>query len=90
MDVFSWIIIGLIAGWLAGRFMTGGGFGVLGDIIIGMVGGLIGGWVATSMLHINERVIGINLGSILMAFAGAVVLLILLRVIGIGRRSIIR
>jgi uncharacterized membrane protein YeaQ/YmgE (transglycosylase-associated protein family) len=43
MEFFWMILIGMIAGWLAGQFMTGKGFGVIGDIITGMAGALIGG-----------------------------------------------
>jgi uncharacterized membrane protein YeaQ/YmgE (transglycosylase-associated protein family) len=85
MGILSWIVVGLIAGWLAGMVMKGGGHGVLGDIIIGIVGGLLGGWIATSMLGIGAGVSGINLESILVAFFGAVVLLVLLRLVT-GRR----
>jgi uncharacterized membrane protein YeaQ/YmgE (transglycosylase-associated protein family) len=70
--------------------MRGGGYGLIGDIIVGVVGGLLGGWIATSLLHIGAGVNGINLESILVAFAGAVILLILLRVLGGGRRRILR
>jgi uncharacterized membrane protein YeaQ/YmgE (transglycosylase-associated protein family) len=90
MSILSWIVVGLIAGWLAGLVMRGGGYGVIGDIIVGIVGGLIGGWIATSLLHIGAEVNGINLESILVAFGGAVVLLVLLRLISGGRRSILR
>jgi uncharacterized membrane protein YeaQ/YmgE (transglycosylase-associated protein family) len=88
MGILSWIVVGLIAGFLAGMVMKGGGYGVIGDIIVGVVGGLLGGWIASSLLHLGAGVNGINLESILVAFAGAVVLLILLRVLGGGRRSI--
>ena len=88
MGILSWIVVGLIAGWLAGMVMRGGGYGLLGDIIVGVVGGLLGGWIATSLLHLGAGVNGINLESILVAFAGAVVLLILLRVLSGGRRGI--
>ena len=88
MGILSWIVVGLIAGWLAGVVMRGGGYGVLGDIIVGVVGGLLGGWIATSLLHIGATVNGINLESILVAFAGAVVLLVLLRLLSGGRRRV--
>ena len=88
MGLLSWIVVGLIAGWLAGQVMKGGGYGLLGDIIVGVVGGLLGGWIASSLLHLGAGVNGINLESILVAFAGAVVLLVLLRVLSGGRRSI--
>jgi uncharacterized membrane protein YeaQ/YmgE (transglycosylase-associated protein family) len=84
MGILSWIVVGLIAGWLAGKVM-GGGFGLIGDIIVGVLGGLLGGWVATTFLHIGATMSGINLPSILIAFCGAVVLLFVLRLLG-GRR----
>jgi len=87
MGILSWIVVGLIAGWLAGQVMKGGGYGLIGDIIVGVVGGLLGGWLATSVLHIGADVNGINLESILVAFVGAVILLAILRVVGGGRRS---
>lgn len=90
MGILSWIVVGLIAGWLAGQVMKGGGYGLLGDIIVGVVGGLLGGWIATSLLHIGAGVNGINLESVLVAFVGAVILLFLLRILGGGRRSILR
>ena len=90
MNILSWIVVGLIAGWLAGQVMRGGGYGLIGDIIVGVVGGLLGGWIGTTLLHINAGVSGINLELILVAFVGAVVLLVLLRVLGGGRRSILR
>ena len=90
MGILSWIVVGLIAGWLAGMVMRGGGYGLIGDIIVGVVGGLLGGWIATSLLHIGADVNGINLESILVAFAGAVILLIVLRLLNGGRRSVMR
>ena len=73
-----WILVGLIAGFLAGKVMKGGGFGVLMDIVIGMVGGIIGGWVF-GMLGMFPG--GGLLGSILVAFVGACILLWLVRLI---------
>jgi uncharacterized membrane protein YeaQ/YmgE (transglycosylase-associated protein family) len=89
-SILVWIVVGLIAGWLAGRVMRGGGYGLLGDIIVGVVGGLLGGWLGTTVLHINAGVSGINLGSILVAFVGAIILLVVLRLLSGGRRSILR
>ncbi len=73
-----WCIVGLIAGWLAGKVMKGGGFGVLMDIVIGMVGAIIGGWLF-GMLGIFPG--GGLIGSILVAFVGACILLWLVRLI---------
>jgi len=86
MSVLSWIIVGLIAGFLAGQVMRGGGYGLIGDIIVGVLGGLLGGWLGTNLFHIDAGVSGINLESILVAFAGAVLLILILRMIG-GRRG---
>jgi uncharacterized membrane protein YeaQ/YmgE (transglycosylase-associated protein family) len=81
MSILSWIVVGLIAGWLAGMVMKGGDYGLIGDIIIGVISGLLGGWIATPYLHIGAGMSGINLGSILVAFAGAVLLLFVLRLL---------
>lgn len=87
METLTWIIVGLIAGFLAGQVMRGGGYGVIGDIIVGVLGGLLGGWVGTTFLGIEAAVTGFNLSSILVAFAGAVLLILILRMIG-GRKNI--
>jgi uncharacterized membrane protein YeaQ/YmgE (transglycosylase-associated protein family) len=83
--ILTWIIVGLIAGFLAGQVMRGGGYGVIGDIIVGVLGGMLGGWIGTTVFHIDAGVTGINLMSILVAFAGALLLILILRMIG-GRR----
>jgi uncharacterized membrane protein YeaQ/YmgE (transglycosylase-associated protein family) len=72
-----WVLVGLIAGWLAGKVMKGGGFGVVMDIVIGMVGAVIGGWVF-GLLGVSA---GGLIGSVLVAFVGAVILLWLVRMI---------
>lgn len=86
MGILSWIIVGLIAGFLAGQVMRGSGYGVIGDIIIGVLGGLLGGWIAFYFFQIGDTMGGINLVSILVAFVGAILLILILRMIG-GRRS---
>jgi uncharacterized membrane protein YeaQ/YmgE (transglycosylase-associated protein family) len=85
MGILSWIVVGCIAGWLAGMVMKGGGYGLIGDIIVGVIGGVLGGWIANRFLHIGAGMSGINLESILVAFGGAVVLLLVLRLLA-GRR----
>ncbi len=90
MGILSWIVVGLIAGWLAGLVMKGGGFGVIGNIVVGVVGGLLGGWIAATFLDIGASMTGINLESILVAFCGAVVLLVVVGLLGGGRRSVLR
>jgi uncharacterized membrane protein YeaQ/YmgE (transglycosylase-associated protein family) len=74
----AWIIVGLIAGWLAGQVMKGGGYGVLVDIILGLFGGLLGGWLF-GQLGIWSG--GGMVGSIIVAFIGAVILVGITRLI---------
>ncbi len=85
MEIFSWIVVGLIAGWLAGRVMEGGGYGLIGDIVVGVVGGVLGGWIASYFFHLGDPMSGINMTSILIAFLGAVLLLFILRLLA-GRK----
>jgi len=73
-----WCVVGLVAGWLAGKVMKGGGFGIVMDIVIGIIGALIGGWIF-GMLGVF-RGHGL-IGSIIVAFIGAVILLWLARLI---------
>lgn len=81
MGILSWIIVGLIAGWLAGEVMRGAGFGLLGNIIVGIIGGLLGGFLATALFRVPDPMMGINIVSIIIAFLGAVVLLAILRML---------
>ncbi len=81
MGILAWIVVGLIAGWLAGEVMRGSGFGLLGNIIVGIVGALLGGFLATALLNIPDPLTGINLGSVIVSFIGAVVLLAILRLL---------
>ncbi len=81
MGILSWIIVGLIAGWVAGALMRGHGFGILGDIIVGILGALIGGFIAEAVFHIPDAVNGINVLSIVIAIIGAVILIAILRLI---------
>ena len=72
------IVVGLIAGWLAGQVMKGGGYGVVADIILGLVGGVVGNWIFGSM---GIWPGGGMLGSIVVAFVGAVILVAISRVL---------
>ena len=85
MGLLAWLVVGLIAGWLASQVMRGGGYGLIGDIIVGVVGALIGGFLAATLLKIPNAVNGINVMSILVAFIGAVILIAILRLVS-GRR----
>jgi uncharacterized membrane protein YeaQ/YmgE (transglycosylase-associated protein family) len=78
MPILTWIIVGLIAGVLASLVM-GGGYGLIGDIVIGIIGAFVGGWLFRT-LGVNSPFGGLG-GVIFIAFIGAVVLLFLLRLI---------
>ncbi|HSC76067.1 MAG TPA: GlsB/YeaQ/YmgE family stress response membrane protein [Pseudomonadales bacterium] len=76
---FVWfIVVGLVAGWLAGLLMKGGGFGVVGDIVVGVLGALIGGFLFSSL---GASAGGGLIGSIVVATVGAVILIFVLRLI---------
>jgi uncharacterized membrane protein YeaQ/YmgE (transglycosylase-associated protein family) len=81
MGFLAWIVVGLIAGWLAGQVMKGGGYGVLVDIILGILGGLLGGWLFGQM---DIWPAGGMVGSIIVAFIGAVILVGITRLIKKG------
>jgi uncharacterized membrane protein YeaQ/YmgE (transglycosylase-associated protein family) len=71
-----WLVVGLIAGWLAGVVMKGGGYGILADIILGILGAVLGGWIFSS-LGVGAGAGAI--GSIVVAFIGAVILVAITR-----------
>jgi len=75
MSIFAWIIVGLIAGWLAEQF-TGHRHGIVKNLVVGVVGSLVGGFLFGSLLGQYQR--GLNLATIVVATVGAVVFLFLL------------
>ena len=77
-NLIWFLLVGLIAGWLAGRVMRGGGYGVIGDMIVGIIGALLGGWLF-SKLGISLG--GGLIGAIITAFVGAVIFVALLRLL---------
>jgi len=79
MGLLTWIIVGLIAGVLASLIMGGTGYGIIGDIIIGIAGAFVGGWLFAK-LGVSSAFAGLA-GTIFVAFIGAVVLLLILRMI---------
>ncbi|HXX17061.1 MAG TPA: GlsB/YeaQ/YmgE family stress response membrane protein [Candidatus Eremiobacteraceae bacterium] len=69
--LLGWLVIGLLAGWLAGKVARGRGFGCIGDILLGLIGSVVGGWIFTNLgiVHANTF-----LFSLAAAFVGAVIL----------------
>lgn len=78
-DILVWIIIGGLAGWLASTVVRGGGMGILMDVIVGIVGAFIGGLVVE--LVGGTGFTGFNLWSFIVAFVGAVILLLIVRLV---------
>ena len=78
MELLYFLLIGLIAGWLAGLLVKGGGFGILGDMVMGVLGAFLGGFLFRSL---GLSAGGGMLGAIIVATIGAIVLILLLRLI---------
>lgn len=81
LSIVLWLVVGLVAGFLASRVMRGGGYGVVGDIVVGLIGALIGGFLA-GLLGLGS--FGL-IGNIIVAFIGACILIAILRAVS-GRR----
>lgn len=76
--ILIWLLIGAIAGWLAGMVVKGGGFGLPGDIIVGIVGAVIGGWLFGQLgIFVGAGIVG----AIIAATVGAIVLLLVIKVV---------
>jgi uncharacterized membrane protein YeaQ/YmgE (transglycosylase-associated protein family) len=86
MGLLAWIVVGLIAGWLAGLVVKGRGFGVIGDIILGIVGALVGGFLAAAIFGIPNAISGFNLTTIVVAVLGAIIVVAIVRALSGSRR----
>ena len=85
-SLIVWVIVGAVAGWLASIVMkTNGQQGLFADIIVGVVGGVIGGFLFNA-LGVGGAVTGFNVTSLVVAFVGAIVLLVVIRAFSRGRR----
>jgi len=82
--IITWLVVGLVAGWLAARVIKGGGYGLVGDMIVGMIGAVIGGLVF-GLIVTGEAGFW---GSLIVAILGACLLIALFRFLGFGRASI--
>lgn len=80
MSILAWIILGLIAGFIASRIVNRRGSGLVLDLVIGIVGAVIGGWIVTALG--GTGITGFNIWSLLVAILGAIVLLVLVHAVG--------
>jgi uncharacterized membrane protein YeaQ/YmgE (transglycosylase-associated protein family) len=82
-NIIAWLLVGLISGWLAGMVMKGGGYGVIGDLVMGLIGALVGGFVVGFFVQGTAGF----WGSIVVAFIGACLMIAIVRALG-SRRAI--
>jgi uncharacterized membrane protein YeaQ/YmgE (transglycosylase-associated protein family) len=87
MSIVAWLVVGVVAGWLAGLVVRGGGYGLVGDLITGVLGALFGGWLA-SVLFGGDYITGINIPTILVAMIGAIILIAIERALFGGRAAL--
>ena len=81
MGSLTWLIVGVIVGWLAGIVIKGSGFGLIGNIVVGVIGALIGGWLAGAVFNIHNPISGFNLTTFTVALLGAVIVLHIARLL---------
>jgi uncharacterized membrane protein YeaQ/YmgE (transglycosylase-associated protein family) len=86
VSIIGWIILGLIAGWLAGLIMRGGGYGIIGDIILGIIGALVGGFLSSVLLGVD--VTGFDLTSLVIATLGAIIVIAIARAVSPRRTTV--
>jgi len=87
MGLIVTLILGLIAGWLTGMVMKGGGgYGIIGDIVLGIIGAFVGGWLTALVTGVN-LVSGLNITSLIVAVLGAVIVVAIYRAVT-GRRVV--
>lgn len=79
MNFVVWIVFGGVAGWLAGQIMKGGGFGLIGNVIVGIIGSFVGGFLFSNVLGLGA--VGFNFMGLIAAVVGAVLLLFIVSLI---------
>jgi uncharacterized membrane protein YeaQ/YmgE (transglycosylase-associated protein family) len=84
LGILLWAVVGIVAGWLAGLVMRGGGYGLIGDLCVGLIGALVGGFV----FSLFGAGYGGMIGSVLVAFIGACIFIAIVRFISRGRTSL--
>jgi uncharacterized membrane protein YeaQ/YmgE (transglycosylase-associated protein family) len=83
MHILWWVLVGLVAGWATGKIMKGGGYGFIVDVLLGIAGAVVGGFIAR---HLGLGAHGGFIYTVLVAIAGAVILVFLVRLVT-GKRE---
>lgn len=77
MGIITWLVVGAVAGWLADMIVGGSSVGLVGDVIIGIIGAVLGGWLAANFFGVSNAISGFNVTTFVVAFLGAVVVLVI-------------
>jgi uncharacterized membrane protein YeaQ/YmgE (transglycosylase-associated protein family) len=85
MNLLASIVMGVIAGWITGKLMKGGGYGLFGDLVLGVIGAIVGGWLSSILLGVDLTG-GFNLTTLVVSVIGAVVVVLIFRLV--TRRSL--
>ena len=85
VELIGWLIIGGFAGWVAGKLVRGRGNGILLNVILGIVGAVVGGWLASLVFGVDVSE-GFNVETLAVAIVGAILLLAIANIAGIGRQ----
>lgn len=88
LSIILWLVLGALAGWIGSKVVNGTGLGLLGDIIVGIVGAFIGGFIV--QLFGGSPATGFNLWSLIVAVIGAIILLLIVRLFTGGTRRVAR
>jgi uncharacterized membrane protein YeaQ/YmgE (transglycosylase-associated protein family) len=86
IELIGWLIIGGFAGWVAGKLVRGRGNGVFLNVVVGIVGAVIGGWLASLVFNVSISE-GFNVQTLAVAIVGAIILLAIANIAGLGRRK---
>lgn len=81
MGLLTWLVVGAVAGWLADMIVGGSSVGLLGDILLGIIGALVGGWLAGSFFGVQGAISGFNVTTFTVAFLGAAVVLVIVNAV---------
>ena len=85
MGFIATIIVGILAGWITGKLMRGSGYGVIWDLVLGVVGAVVGGWLGSLLLGVDLTT-GLNLTTLVVAVIGSIIVVLLYRLV--TRRSL--